>query len=71
MKEGLTEKGIKYEEIDVSLPENEKIFDEVVKISETEAVPTVIVGKNLLAPDINFSSIKEGVELVKYIIENE
>lgn len=71
MKDGLKEKNIEFEDIDVSLPENDKEFNEVVKISKTESVPTVIVGKNLLAPDVNFWSIEEGLNLVEYILENE
>jgi glutaredoxin len=71
MKDGLKERGIEFTEVDVSLEENDDIFKQVVEISGTESVPTVIVGTNLIAPDVNFYSIEQGLDLVEHIMENE
>lgn len=68
MKEGLKKRNIQFTEIDVSLSKNDKEFKDVVKISKTESVPTVIVGKNLLAPDVNFWSIEQGLGLIEKIL---
>lgn len=71
LKDNLTERNIEFKDVDVSLPEHEKEFDEIMKVSGTDSVPTVIVGKNLLAPDVNFHTIDQATELVEYILENE
>lgn len=71
LKDNLTERGIEFTDVDVSLDENDAKFDEIMKVSGTDSVPTVTVGKNLLAPDVNFSSIDQATELIEYILENE
>jgi glutaredoxin len=71
LKDLLDADKIEYEAVDVSLDEHEKEFDEMMKLSGSESVPMVTVGKNLLAPDVNFSSIEQAVKLIKYIQENE
>ena len=62
---------IKYETLDVSLDENEEEFDKLMELSGCDSVPMVTVGINLLAPDVNFSTIEQAANLVKYILENE
>ena len=71
MKKGLLDKGINYTEIDVSLDKYEDEFDEVVKITGTDAVPTVLVDKLLLAPDVNFWSIEQGISLIEKLINED
>lgn len=67
-KERLDKQGIKYTEVDVSLDENEEMFDKLMDVSGTDSVPCVTVGKFLLAPNVNFSTIKEASELVVEIL---
>ena len=68
MKDGLIKMGLDFKEIDVSLPDNEKEFEEVIGISKTESVPTLIVGRYLLAPELNFWTITEGLKMVTEIL---
>ena len=67
----LDDDSIKYETIDVSLDENEKEFEDLSKLSGSESIPMVTIGVNLLAPDVNFSTIEQAKELIQYILENE
>ncbi len=62
---------LEYDVIDVSLDEHEVEFEEISKLSGSESVPMITVGRNLLAPDVNFSTIEQASELVKYILDNE
>ena len=72
LKDRLKDMGIAYTEVDINLEENEEEFDKVMEVGDTESVPCVIVGgKHLLAPDVNFSTIKQAAELVKYILDSE
>lgn len=65
LKDILTTEGIEFKDVDVNLPENEEEFNKVLEISKAEEVPIVKVGKQLLVPNVSFSSIKEAAELVK------
>jgi len=67
----LDEKNIKYNTCDVYTKEYEEVFDKLTKISGCESVPMVTVGKHLLAPDVNFSSIEQAVQLILHILKNE
>ena len=71
IKNKLRDANISFNDIDVSLDENEKEFEEVIKISGNDSVPTITVGKHLLAPNVNFHSIDEAFELINYILDNE
>ncbi len=63
---GLLEKeGIEFDEIDVNQPENEVEYANLSKITKSEDVPIVRVGKQLLVPNVSFRSIKEAAELTK------
>ena len=69
LKELLEVEGIKYVDVDVNLPENEKEFEKVSEITKCESVPIIKVGAKLLAPDISFHTIKEAFELTKTFIK--
>ena len=71
LKNLLDKDKIEYETVDVSLDVNEKEFEKLMELSESESVPMITVGVNLLAPDVNFSTIEQAVKLIKYILENE
>lgn len=71
LKTLLDEMNIEYETIDVSLDEHEEEFKKLMEISGSDSVPMITVGVNLLAPDVNFSTIDQAAKLVKYILENE
>lgn len=65
LKDILTNEGIEFKDVDISLPENEAEFNKVIEISKAEEVPIVKVGKQLLVPNVSFRSIKEAAELTK------
>lgn len=67
----LSDANLAYDEFNIYDEEHEPTFEKFMEISGGDSVPMVTVGKNLLAPDINFSSIEQAVELIKYILENE
>ena len=59
------DEGIEFDEIDVNQPENEVEYANLSKITKSEDVPIVRVGKQLLVPNVSFRSIKEAAELTK------
>ena len=65
LKEILVKEGIEYTEVNVMLPENEKEYDKLYEITESDDVPIIKVGKHLLVPNKSFQSIREGVDLAK------
>lgn len=65
LKEILTNEGIEFIDVNVNLEENEKEFDKIQKITESDSVPIVKVGKQLLVPNISFQSIREAADLTK------
>ena len=71
LKEILNEKGINYEDIDVSLEENDEIFEKISEISGQDSVPCITVGQHLLAPDVNFYTINQAVNLIEHILKTE
>ena len=65
LKELLKTENIEFIDVNVDLDENEAEYNEINRISQSDDVPIIKVGKQLLVPNISFKSIKEGVELVK------
>ena len=65
LKELLTTEGIEFIDVNVDLEENEVEYNEINRISQSDDVPIIKVGKQLLVPNVSFQSIKESVELVK------
>jgi glutaredoxin len=65
LKELLTKEGIEFVDINVNLPENESEYNQLHKITNSDEVPIVKVGKQLLVPNVSFHTIKEGFELTK------
>ena len=65
LKELYTKEGIEYEEVNVNLPENLSEYQIVVKVSNSNEVPVIKIGKQLFIPNVSFQSIPEAVELTK------
>jgi len=65
LKDLLTGEGIEFEDVDINKPENKEESDMVFKITKVDSVPIVRVDKQLLAPDVSFTSIEEAFELTK------
>jgi len=56
---------IEFTEVDINDPANKEESDMVFKITKVDSVPIVKVGKQLLAPDVSFTSIKDAFDLTK------
>jgi len=61
----LKEEGIEFNYVDINLQENNEDFDNIIKISNSEEVPIILVGKQILIPNVSFKTIKEGVKIIK------
>ena len=68
LKELYDKEGIKYENVDINLEENKEEIDKVFKVTNVESVPIVLVGKQLLAPDVSFTSILEAFDITKHLL---
>jgi glutaredoxin len=65
LKEILTQEGVEFTDVNVNLPENEKEYDQIHEVTKSEEVPIVLVGKQLLVPNVSFQSIRECANLTK------
>lgn len=65
LKNILTEEGVAFEDVNVMLPEHEKEYNDLYKKTQSDDVPIVKVGKNLLVPNVSFKSIREAADLTK------
>lgn len=65
LKEILTQEGVEFTDVNVNLPENEKEYDQIHEVTKSEEVPIVLVGKQLLVPNVSFQSIRECADLTK------
>ena len=64
LKNILTEEGIEFIDVDVNLDENQEEYNQIHEITKSDEVPIVKVGKQLLVPNVSFSSIREASLLV-------
>lgn len=71
LKTLLEEANFEYDEINGDLPENDDKFRALSKITNSLNVPTIIVGKNILVPEVSFIKIEEGFELVKRLLDKD
>ena len=65
LKDRLTAYDIDFEEVNVDLPENELEFKAIYEATNSDNVPVVRIGQQLLVPEISFTSIEEAAELTK------
>jgi glutaredoxin len=66
LKEQFDEKGIEYEAKDVD--EYSTMYDNFVKITESDLLPAMLVGKNALVPQKSFNSIDEAVKTAENLL---
>lgn len=65
LKEKLTENNIEFKDVNVFLTENNEEYSEIVKKTNSDEVPIVKVGNQLLVPNVSFNSINEACDLTK------
>jgi glutaredoxin len=63
LKEILITENIEFNEVNVMLAENEEEYRKINEISKSDQVPIVLIGKQLLIPEVSFKSIRECVDL--------
>lgn len=68
LKEMLTKDNIEFVEVNVDLEENQIEYNELNRITKSDDVPIIRVGKNLLVPNISFQSINEAATLTKQFL---
>jgi hypothetical protein len=68
LKEILTKEGIEFTDINVNLPEYEKEYEKLHEITNSEMVPIVRIGKQLLVPEVSFQSISECAQITKKLL---
>ena len=69
LKELLTKEGVEFLDVDVNLIENEEEYNQISKITNSDDVPIVKIGKQLLVPNVSFSTIQEAVDLTKRFLD--
>jgi len=70
LKEMLVKEGVEFEEVDINLPENKEEIEKVFEICNVDSVPIVKVGRQLLAPEVSFTSINEAFGLTKRFLNS-
>lgn len=64
LKEILKTEGVEFIDVDVMLEENEREYDALYKLTNSDDVPIIKVGKQILVPNVSFHSIREASLLV-------
>ena len=68
LKELLIKENIEFIDINVLLLENKEEYDMIIKKTNSDEVPIVRVGKQLLVPNVSFNSINEAYLITKNIL---
>jgi glutaredoxin len=65
MMDGLDKLGYEYEKIDVNSDEGEKEFMKLYEFTKNDNIPVVIVGNQILVPEIAFYTIENGLKIIE------
>jgi len=65
LKEIFINENVPFIEVDVDLEENKKEYNQIAELTKSEQVPIVKVGKQLLVPNVSFTSIRQAGDLTK------
>jgi glutaredoxin len=65
LKDIFKNEGVEFIDINVLLPENEREYDDLCKITKSDDVPIIKVGKQLLVPNVSFHSIRDAADITK------
>jgi len=65
LKTILTEENVEFTDVNVNLSENEEEFNKIHAITNSDEVPVILVNKQLLVPNVSFTSIREAANLTK------
>lgn len=68
----LKDNDINYGKINIDTTEGEKEFIKLYQVTKSNAVPIIIIGKQILIPDISFNNIDEAIDIIsKLLNKNE
>lgn len=65
LKEKLTDDNIEFKDVNVFLTENKEEYEAILEKTNSDEVPIVKVGNQLLVPNVSFHSINEAYDLTK------
>ena len=65
LKDIFTKEGVEFIDVNVMLPENEEEYNQLHSITKSDDVPIIKVGKQLLVPNVSFTSIRQGADITK------
>ena len=68
LKELYQKEGVEYMEVDVNKPENDAEWKKLFEVTQSNDVPIVKVGNQLLVPDKSFKSIDEAFNITKKLL---
>lgn len=71
LKNILTKNNLNFDYIDVDLPENDGEFTKLFKITNSDQVPMVKIGKQILVPNVSFKSINECYDIICNLINEK
>lgn len=65
LMKGLDDLNISYNKVDVDTEDGEKEFLELYEITNSNNIPVIIIGNQVLVPEIAFNTIKDALILIK------
>lgn len=68
LKEELDKNGIEYDQRDVD--EYSTMYENFVKITKSDLLPAMLVGKNALVPQKSFNTIEEAVKVATDLLND-
>lgn len=68
IKELLTKDGVEFTEVNVNLDENVAEYTKIVEATDSDMVPMIRIGNEVLVPNVSFKSIEEAVKITKELI---
>lgn len=71
IKDLLTSENIPFRDINIYLPENKEESDKLFDLTKSDQVPILIVEKQILLPDVSFTTIDECFNIVKKLLNKE
>lgn len=64
----LDKEGIDYIDLNINNDKNNLYFEKIVKVTDEDSVPTIVVGTQIIAPNKSFSTIDQAFEIIKNLM---
>jgi glutaredoxin len=65
----LSEANIDHETVNIDTEEGNKLFEPVHALTKSEMVPTIVVGEQILVPEIGFNTIDTAFQLIQMLLD--